>query len=662
MRLPLFGNNSRLSAAVPALTAGLDVSRPACRIADNALSDADGVWWQNGALCTRPGFRTTATRRGWVGENTPVRFYTDREGYRIALTAETYAGEEAAVTAIGVEIFDSEGVATGRGWTREFSAGTRAFCVPAGGSTPEYTTLVFFSSGVIMGLHPRLGVYEDITHRPYLPLLMVNGAPVATRADSTVNGVLYESRNRLTERFRCHFTSDGTGVYYYLPVGNLWGDVIVTVCRDNGNAVYTVSTNADSSDTAGGLRVKVDRAAGCLWFVSEAGTPAVLTDSGRRNNVQVEAGAPTQGVTPFDMAFGVWYGGDRSGAAGGTRLFLGGSTAAPAVTVWSALDDPLYFPHSSYAVVGTPGSPLTAFGKQGGLLVLFKEREIYTAEYVAGEEVDAADLESGRVTDVTAAAATFPLTPLHTEIGCDLPDTVALPGNRLVWACADGTVYALSSVSALNQHCVTRLSDKVQPLLRQTGAPHTAAATACDGRYWLLWDDCLLVAQGEDDPVWHRFSWPQNGTYPVGITHAGRTPYIPALHEVGGGSALYWFSADGDADTTVSHTGSNWAEAVYTLTEQPVRGMLCTKAYDMGEPERYKSVLGIAAEVTAVSAVTPSYVTERGEQYDRPVTPAPDGLLRLTPHLTRCRQLALRLTGEGLCVGSVTVHLRGGMR
>lgn len=663
MTLPQFAKNPRLTAAAPALTAGIDRHRPAGRIADNALSDADGVWWQEGTLCCRPGFRTLPDRVGWADSTDGLQWYTDREGYRVMLSYDHYEYEERMITTVNLTAFAPDGTATGGGWARDFSHGTRAFCVGAGGSTPEYTTLLFFSNGVVMGLHPRERVLEDISHRVYLPLLMVNGKPVTQRADTTANGVLYESRNRLTERFRCHFTSDGTGVYYYLPLGEVFGYFSVTLCRDGGDQVFEIGSDSTVSVNAqNGLILHLDRAAGCFWFTNEAGAPTALTDSGRRNNVQAEAAVPHTELSPCEMTFGAWYGGDRSTAAGGTRLFLGGSDRSSATVLWSALDDPLYFPFSGYAVVGDPGEPLTAFGKQGGLLVLFKPHEIYTAQYVAGSAVSADDLESGRVTDITAAAATFPLTPLHTEIGCDLPHTVALPGNRLVWACADGTVYGLTSVGGLSQHNVVRLSENIRPYLKTAETPSVASAVACEGRYWLLWGDQLLVMTEGDTPVWHRFTWPQNGTVPLHLTRAGTVVLLAAARPTERGNGIFWFSADGEADTVVTHTGTGYFDVKYAFSQRPVTGMLCTKAYDMGQSDTYKSVESIAVELTARGAVQASYLTERGEQADRPVTPDADGILRLTPHLTHVRQLGLRLTGEGLNVGGVTVRFRGGMR
>ena len=43
---------------VPRLDGGLNQSGAAHRIADNQLADGVNLWWQEGALRTRPGFQT----------------------------------------------------------------------------------------------------------------------------------------------------------------------------------------------------------------------------------------------------------------------------------------------------------------------------------------------------------------------------------------------------------------------------------------------------------------------------------------------------------------------------------------------------------------------------------------------------------------------------
>lgn len=71
---------------------------------------------------------------------------------------------------------------------------------------------------------------------------------------------------------------------------------------------------------------------------------------------------------------------------------MSGNPESPNLIYWSEADNPLYFPESNSALVGDAGSAVTAFGQQNDSLVIFKENEIYYAEYEAGRAVQLSDL------------------------------------------------------------------------------------------------------------------------------------------------------------------------------------------------------------------------------------------------------------------------------
>ena len=114
------------------------------------------------------------------------------------------------------------------------------------------------------------------------------------------------------------------------------------------------------------------------------------------------------------------------------------------------VDNPLYFPENNYAYVGDSSQAATAFGKQSDMLVIFHSREMYYATYVAGGDFTAQDVIDGKIVDVTAYMAKFPITQINGEIGCDCPRTVQLCNNRLAWATSDGRVYTPVSYTHLD--------------------------------------------------------------------------------------------------------------------------------------------------------------------------------------------------------------------
>lgn len=644
MKHPRMHINSRTVATIPALSGGLNVGTDPTLIGDTQLADCLDMHWKDGTLRTREGFVTDSARFDTFALGKRTTYFTDREGYLLVLSAEdTEVNGDLYIT-----VFDKNGVPTGGYFVTSGRLGISGFLVSVGGAQrlSRYTSLLFLSNGDIYGVNAGQNLWEPLHDEAYVPLYMTNGSPVKTRAETTLTGDRIEPYNSLTEWFRCTYSTDGEGLYYYLPTLRADSALTVTLERASGALTFTLDNTDRTSATVGGYHLQFDRAGACFWFVKD-GKPYAMASEGVRGDVTAKAQyAATSAPVITDMRFGTWYGGDRSLVAGGTRLFLGGGHHV----MWSALGDPLYFPVTAYASLGDPDEALTAFGKQGELLVLFKEHSLYAAEYVRGDTVTVDKVQSGAVTDTTATAQ-FPITPIHAEIGCDLPHTVALLGNRLVWACTDGTVYTLGTSGQLSQRAVTAISEPVRPLLR-CAIPTVAAGIVMDRQYWLLWDNTILIATDDTAPRWTRFSFEQTGAMAQGLCRSGRNLRIPAAYTVGDVSVLYWFSQTGACDTAISHSGTHWSDAVYTFTAQPVKGMLCTKQFDLGAPDEYKQITGVFADASASGAVSAAYVTECGEYADLKRM-AYDGV-RLTPALSRCRRFALRLSGDALRVGSIT--------
>lgn len=652
MKHPRMHKNNRVAATVPALSGGLNVGTDPTLIGDTQLSDCCDMHWKDGMLRTRLGFVTDDKHFDKFALGTRTQYFTDRDGYLLMLAAT----DTEAYSDVYVTVFDQNGVPTGGYFNTMASPGTCGFLVPAGNDDAfaAYTALLFLSDGDIYGVHAGNNVWEPLYDKAYVPLYMTGGTPVESRAETALTGTRVEPYNRLTEWFRCTYSTNGTGIYYYLPKLREGSALSVTLTRASGTLTFTLANWERLSATVGGYQVQLDNTGNCFWFVKD-GKPCAVASEGIRGDVTAEAQhGYVLGPAITSMRFGTWYGGDRSSEAGGTRLFLGGGHHV----MWSALNNPLYFPVTAYASVGDPDEALTAFGKQGEWLLLFKEHSLYAAEYVRSDTVTVEDVESGAVTDTTATAV-FPITPIHTEIGCDLPETVALLGNRLVWACADGTVYTLSTSGQLSQRTVTVISEPIRPLLRER-TPAVSAGTVIDGEYLLLWDNTLFLATDEATPRWTRWSFDGTGATAQSLCRVNGKLRIPAAYEVANVVVMFWFWQAGEQDTAITHSGTNWTNAVYTFTPQTVWGRLCTKQFDLGAPDEYKRLTGVFADAAAQGKVSAAYVTEQGVYSDVERTPR-DGV-RLTPSVSRCRRFALRLEGQALRVGSITWRAITGRR
>ncbi len=644
MRHPRFSAARRVVATVPALCDGLNVGTAPFLIGDRQCADSQNVWWKDGALRCREGFTTTKERIQFDSATDATRYFTDADGFVLALSS----GEYESGADVSLSVYDKQGNVTDIWWLQNGNRGFHGFLAPTGGTLQTaHSALLFLSDGTLFGVKASQNRFVDITEEAYVPLRMANGVPVTSRTQTALTGDLLEGNNLLTSVFRCTFTTDGSGVYYYLPTVYERSSLKVTAYLDGTYVTWELGVGGTVSQEVAGLTLHFDRTASCFWL-SKGGVPHPLKAGDTRNNLTVEAEHRCrQSGLPYSMRFGTWFG----GTAGGTRLFLGGDDSG--YIVWSDLDNPLYFPESNYALVGTPGKPVTAFGKQGAALILFKEHEVYAAEYTAAAKTTAEDVQSGEVTDITATAV-FPITALHSEIGCDLPKTVALCGNRLWWACRDGSVYALQSTSSFSQRNITRLSAPIEPLLRQNGAPNFAAGAVMDDRYYLLWNDSVFTAADSNSPAWYRFSTAQTGAQPVALFVKDNVLFLPAVYRANGRPFVALFTFGGQADTRLTHTD----DGVIHPLSVPIHGMVCTKQYDFGTPEKHKTISRVFAEATAKQRVAVWYVTERGEIADLPhPSRAVEGLCA-TPRGVRCRRLGVKFEGEGLCLGSVTVRLR----
>lgn len=211
----------------------------------------------------------------------------------------------------------------------------------------------------------------------------------------------------------------------------------------------------------------------------------------------------------FDMTQCTWFGGASAGLKGGTRLFLCGNkqNKDKALVMWSGLNEPLYFPENSYFYVGDNTQAVTGFGKQSDMLVIFKERGagMYYTQYTRNNNITANDLINQSVIDYASSAVYFPLTQIHDTIGCDIPSSIQLCRNRLVWACSDGKVYTLvgnNQYSERNVYCVSdmigsKLKQKLNSLDDLGNVFSNVFSADWEGHYLLFVNNCVFVMDYE---------------------------------------------------------------------------------------------------------------------------------------------------------------------
>lgn len=312
----------------------------------------------------------------------------------------------------------------------------------------------------------------------YVPVIVLNADP------ATGSGDLYQPENRLADGKTVWYNAKESVKEYHLPVQ----DVAAVTKVEVDGAEKTVETD-----------YTVDLEKGTVTFTS---APSV-TNPPTNNTVKItytkENTAAKKAV--MDCRYAAVYGGGNS-----VVLVLAGSEEQPNAYFWNGnhtVMDAAYFPVQHYNLAGDRAEAVTGFGVQSGFLMIFKEHSVGRAE-LSTSEID------GRV------YLTMNYTNVNSDTGCDLPWTIRLVENNLVFASREQGVCLVQSTTPALENNIVCISRKVNGTRERRGLRYDAeqAETACacdDGeRYWLcanghayVWDYTLSTA---GRPSWFYFT------------------------------------------------------------------------------------------------------------------------------------------------------------
>lgn len=720
MRIPKMQASPQYRVTVPALDGGVNLKEAPNLVGDNQLTDARNVWWKDQALRTRPGLLTDEGKQWYIG-GTDMTDYFRYKSYppvQIEESGNTYTyfpflyeneGSRKTCYFIVYCIDEDYNRVDTSSVVFDFGDGASSYATDAfvfvGRKTDSSNGFyVFFNNGQIYRMDTSRELIQVPESEYYVPLVTVNGRG----ADSDLynpdapNGTLFEGYNMLTAAFRAGFTADGKGSRLVLPLKDLDAGkpISISYIRGDYGAYWTIPANATESpsvtvnlDFSGAgefenrdVKFTIDRIDGVLqtWVTSsdpevsgsQDWVKAGLPSSGTNNDILVTAYGPQTGKPLiFDMRFSAWFGGDRSGINGGTRLFVSGCSSRPNLVHWSDVDNPLYFPENNYAYVGDSSQAATAFGKQSDMLVIFKSREMYYATYVAGGDFTAQDVIDGKIVDVTAYMAKFPITQINGEIGCDCPRTVQLCNNRLAWATSDGRVYTLTSATPYSERNVRELSGMIHKRLSSQTASALKEAVSCDydGHYMLIvgkdaylldyntsgyeYNTSYTSGNAERHMPWHiwrlseELAWPavvarQEKIWLMGLKVRKWTDSLGASMKSAQGMS---YTLAGNVD----YMPGLFDNSAYSITETPISAMFQTKVFDFDYPERRKNIrrLYIGATDTADGYIRLAYITEQGTREDAlRLGDYGSGEMRqwmVTPGVNRVRQFGLKAESNG---------------
>ncbi len=646
MQFARMNGGGRHAKEVTDFSGGLNTRVPPACLDDRALADCSNVYWRDGVLGTRPALQFDDT--------------LDGNGGAVVNTFETADGEYLLIYTARYLLVYYQNTLVLRAPTEDTSEYSHKHVLFA--ESGQNTVLMFVTEtrdGTLLRRSPyEITLEEENTRLQaildgyYAPLVFVNGRGTTSRTQ-VGSMTMYEGFNLLTRAYRARWTTDGAATYFCPPFAGGSGAFKAEYTHTDGT-VYTFSVSVPNTaanteaiskvqeiPNVGEVYLRVGVLRGECSFhnatthvavaLPEVGSAGNLTVSGHRRDADEAA--------VCGMSFSTWFGGDNSGYGGGTRLFLGGNINEPNLVRYSDVSNPLYFPENNFMYVGDRSQAVTAFAKQNGMLVIFKERELYGCEYAYTAVSDEA-LAAGETVDVTAAAY-FPLTQLHPAVGCDLPRTVRLCGNRLVWTTTDGAVYMLSALNAWSEKSVRCISYAVEPTLKAmlTGE---ACAALYHGNYLLFCGQDVLL-----------FDYMSNG-------FVGFTSYAD---DKKAGASIPWYRwrlprAVGqvlgrDEAVTVlfpDGTAARFGKGICDSDGTAIESRIVTKPFSFGADTRRKSVYALWVQLadTGASVQVAPYGDGVGDTAPYTVHTVSEGAGHIATYAVPCRQRRVRTMGVEL--------------
>jgi len=320
-------------------------------------------------------------------------------------------------------------------------------------------------------------IYSDEKRsEAFIPTIQLNTDP------KTGAGDLYQPENRLSAYKKVRFNAAAGVTEYHLPVQDIDDVRSVTVSSElQAEAAYTVDT-----------------AAGTITFQ----TAPPVSDPPENNTVEIlyRKENPDAYNSIMDCTYATVYGGNRD-----LCVVLGGCPAQPNAYFWSGNTqlamDPSYFPMSHYNLAGDASDAITGFGKQQNMLIVLKERSVGRATY-GTEKINERE------------QITMNYTRINSRIGCDLPWTIHLVENNLVFCNRRDGVHLIRDSSAAYENNIVCISRKVNGdtyrhgltwALRQADADLVCSVDT-DRKY-------LVVYQGEAYEWDYTLSEYQNPTW-----------------------------------------------------------------------------------------------------------------------------------------------------
>ncbi len=228
----------------------------------------------------------------------------------------------------------------------------------------------------------------------------------------------------------------------------------IEVCFTRNAALYRLPggdiDSVDSVEVEGevlteGEDYTVDLEKGTVLFTTAPSYPRPFFPNTVRISYSKANAAAYNAV--MDCPYAAVYGGDRK-----LCIVLGGCTAQPNAYFWNgshAAMDPGYWPMEQYNLAGDGSERIVGFGRQQDLLLIFKEHSVGRAGF------------SLTTVSTDRALIEMPYTAINSRIGCDLPWSIQLIENNLVFCNSRQGAHMVLDSSSAYENNIVQLSKKV---------------------------------------------------------------------------------------------------------------------------------------------------------------------------------------------------------
>lgn len=670
----------RESYQLPYLDGGINVYSEPCAISENQLKESENMWFKEGMLRSRPGISAVegsavSLANSYAFRNelkfTDIDLTHSRIRYTLAYTVITDHMTKEELRTYLVEkdgsMTDIQPIMFSRVADDEFFRLYNVFFVS--GKKTKHSGIYAFVTRYCMNYGYMYEVYElslellrweklDETDF-YIPVTYMygrgNNYEKAVEIERAVEEkpVSPQSYNMLSGYFKAYYSSDEFSDQFVLPVRKIKANTGIE-CRIYYNpysyASWRIPASADSVESViYGAKVTMhcDRQNGIISFKGADNTEYQVPrmKDALANNVVITACRDT------DMKQRVML--NNQVRIYNSRYFLSANEIYKNDVCSAPVNNPLYFAEDMKTSVGRYGSRVVALAVQQNKLIAFKENEIYKINVTDKSGYSIRTLFDDTYNFLETERLTT--TPIHHEIGCVAPHSIALCGNKLVWMGDGGRIYTLVTTTYGKQNNVYEVSLPINKLIPQLSptAYEGVFGVEYGGYYMLSIDNSVFLMDYKirnfgisttftglkdtaDSISWYRWSFPNTVKLTSFLKFDNKLLIGCKTYPA---KAYYIASLKDDTDIIYQEDGK-------ALQSYPVSAFFVTSDIPSENFERLKDIDEVYIEGNNASCVDVE-ISDGVKSILRRLSPTDDVTLnRINPKIRHIKSIQLKISSK----------------